>query len=75
MTPKKKGGGGTVVYWAGWAEIAKKWAKNGPTIGALQKTFFFGTKFGIFLSHHILLPIVDLKNIWRGAAQWSNGWK
>jgi hypothetical protein len=45
--PKKKKKNGAAAQWSSWFSWAEI-AKNGPTIGALQKTFLFGKKFGIF---------------------------
>jgi hypothetical protein len=68
---KKKWGGGTVVQLVQLGGNSQKWANNRCS----AENFFIWEKIRDFLSHHILLPIVDLKNIGRGAAQWSTGWK
>jgi hypothetical protein len=53
--------------------MGQKWAKNGPKMGQKWvknghpvENFFVSKESRDFFSYHILLPIVDLKNIWRG---------
>jgi hypothetical protein len=77
--PKKKKNGAAAQWssWFSWAEIAK----NGPTIGALQKTFFFGKKFGIYFELSHFTTYSRPKKYWEGGgtvvhwveiAKWAN---